>query len=584
MYRAGKIEGPAKTYAATGKVLETRLFVSNDYEGEMTNLYPDGTPRLRTHLHADKRDGPLERFYPNGTPEMRYAYAAGQIQGLYEVFYVNKTLEKKGAYDKDEQNGPYLLNYANGQPREAGTFTKGLRTGLWHEYYANGKLSVDETYDEAGKLHGVYRDYDRQGRRFSDTYYEHGRMTRLLHVDAAGKTVADIPLKKGRQEVKAYDINGHLDATGFVESGMMAGEWRRYFPDGVLREVAHYDPATGTQVGSSELYYATGQLRQRRTYGPDGAPSGYFEQFYVDGQPQQTGFYHKGEPQGVWKSYGANGRLSQQREYNGGVLNGPMRNYEPTGQPTSEWTYAYGKVRQVITYDSTGGVVDRQVLPATAPELVQHFPGGKGPVAVLSRTSLADGDFEGPMTWLTPGGQPEITMQMHGGKRYGPYRSQFDNGQTSLEGEYLNGDRYGLFSAYYRDGTLHSRGRYLADEPVGEWTYNFPNGKPDHVLTYNDEGALQGPSRYYNPAGELLLTQEYDNGNLLSSAGAAPTAPQVLPPAGGPVQVSFANGKPAATESYQHGYPVGTFVYYYGTGQVFPARQLRQRAAQRPLS
>jgi antitoxin component YwqK of YwqJK toxin-antitoxin module/tetratricopeptide (TPR) repeat protein len=572
VYRTGKIEGTAKSYAPTGKVSETRQFVGDDLEGEVVSFYPDGKPSYRAQMRADKKEGPLQRFYPDGTPEMRFGYTADQLQGPYEVFYPNKTLEKKGTYDKDELNGPYTLNHPNGQPRETGTYTKGKRTGLWRAYYASGKLSVEETFDEAGKTHGVYHDYDSQGRLLADTYYDHGRIVRMVHFNAAGKATSDVAFKKGRQEVKTYDLEGRVRNTGFIENGNQAGEWRRFFADGALREVAHYDAATGNQVGASELYYANGQLRQRSNFASDGNREGYFEQFYVDGQREQTGFYHLGQPQGVWKSYSANGRLSQQRELNGGELNGPMLTYETGGKPTGEWTYAYGKLRQAITYDSTGRVAQRQELPATATEVQWHFPGSSGQPAVLNRAGLADGDYEGSQTWLYPNGQPEVTMHMHGGKRYGPYRVQYPSGQTSVEGEYLNGERYGQFSNYYADGTLQNRGRYLAGQRVGEWTFNFPNGKLEKVLTFDDEGELQGPSRYYNPAGELVLEQRYEQGSLVSSLapGAAPgTAAQVLPPAGGTVQVAFANGKPAASETYQHGYPAAPFVYYYSTGQVF---------------
>jgi antitoxin component YwqK of YwqJK toxin-antitoxin module len=571
-YKAGKLEGTGKSYTITGKVSETRPFVHNDYEGEVTSFFPSGTPSARTQMHADKKEGSTTRYYPDGVPEMRHAYAADKLQGPFEVFYPNKVLEKKGTYRNDELDGPYLVNHPNGQLRETGTYTNGQRTGLWREYYPSGKLSVEHTYDEAGKEHGAYHDYDTQGRHYSDTYYDHGRIVRLVHLDAAGKTTSDVTLKKGRQEVKAYDLEGRLRSTGFVENGQMVGEWRRLFSDGMLQEVARYD-AAGNQVGRGELYYANGQLRQRSDYGPDGRREGYFEQYYVDGQLQQTGFYHAGQSQGVWKAYNASGRLTQEREYNGDALNGPMRNYEAAGQPTEEWTYAYGKLRGVVSYDSTGRVTERQDLPAPATELLRHFPGNApSATTVLNRAALLDGGYEGPTTWLYPGGQPEVTMLMHGGKRYGAYRAQYVNGQTSQEGEYLNGERYGQFSSYYADGTLANRGRYLADEQVGEWTFYFPNGKVEKEQHYSDAGELEGPSRYYNPAGELLLEQHYAGGRLVSwlaPGAAAGAAPQPIAPAGGTVQATFANGKPSASQTYEHGYPSAPFVYYYNSGQVF---------------
>ena len=585
-YRAGKLEGPGKTYTAAGRVDETRTFVADNYEGEVTDYYPDGTVSYRARMHLDQRDGPLARFYPDGTPEMRFGYATGQRQGPFEVFYAHKTLEKKGSYDRDELQGDYLENYPNGQLREAGAFARGKRTGAWREYFADGQLSVEKTYDEAGELHGRYRDYDARGRYFSDTYYAHGRMTRLVHVDASGKTLADVTFKKGRQDLKAYDSEGRVRGAGPVENGNVVGEWRRFFADGTLRAIEHYD-AKGTAVGGQEQFYSTGQLRQRRSYGPDGQAEGYFEQFYLDGQTQQTGFYHQGQPQGEWRSYYPNGRLSQAREYHRGDLNGVMRSYEAGGQLTDDRTYAFGKLRLVVSYDSAGREVERQPVQPTTTELVQHLPGAGARGPLLSRFSLHDGLNEGPLAWYYPGGQPETTQLLHGDKRYGPYRSQYPGGQARTEGNYLAGERDGLHTTYYADGRPRSRGRYLADEPVGEWTYYFANGQPERVLTYTDEGVLNGPVRYFNPAGELLLELRYQAGELTGYRGpgaAAGAAPTPLPATGGDIQTAFANGKPAARESYQHAYPAGPCVYYYAAGQVFRRVAYQQGLRTGPLT
>jgi len=577
-HRAGKLEGPSKSYTAAGKLDQTRTFVNNDYEGELTDHYPDGSVRYRARMKADQRDGPTENFYPDGTPEARMGYVAGQRQGPFEVFYPNKTLERKGSHDQNELHGDYLENFVNGQTQEAGTYAHGKRTGAWREYFANGQLSVEKTYDAAGELHGRYRDYDARGRYYADTYYEHGRMSRLVYVDAAGKPLADVPLKKSRQEVKTYDSEGRVRGSGAVENGYLTGEWRRFFADGSLRTVEHFD-GQGTRVGVEEQYYATGPLRQRRAFGPDGKAEGYFEQFYVGGQLQQTGFYRAGEPQGEWRSYNANGKLSQTREYHQGDVNGPMRDYEAGGQLVGERTFAFGKLRRLVAYDSTGRETERLPLTARTAELTQHLPGAGPTGPVLSRASLHDGTFEGPMTWYFPDGKPEVSQTMRRDKRYGAYRTQFATGQTRTEGTYLNGERYGPYAAYYPNGQPRIRGRYLADEQAGEWTYYFPNGQVEKTVRYTDEGVLDGPSRYFNPAGELLLERRYVVGELLgclsplaSTTSAASTASALtasLQPAVGAVQTTFANGQPAASETYAHANLSGPAVYYYAAGPVF---------------
>ncbi|TVT41713.1 hypothetical protein FNT36_09805 [Hymenobacter setariae] len=569
-YRQGKLEGGSKTFTESGQLSETRQFVGNDYEGDAVDYAPGGAVTFRAKMHADKRDGLLERFYADGTPEVRSFYAQGKAQGELVVYYPDKTVEKKANFDQDELHGPYITYFPNGKVRETGQYTHGKRTGPWKEYFANGKLSVEETYDATGELHGPYVDYDIQGRHYATTLYEHGRMVRLTNLDAQGKQLADTPLKKGRTAVKTYTAEGQLKGSGAVENGHLVGEWKTYYPDGTLHEVQHYD-ATGTRTGVGEVYYANGQLHQRRHYGAGGVADGAFEQYYANGKPLQVGWQRQGKEEGVWKSYYPSGQLSQEREYFRGESSGLLRMYEPGGKLAEERLFAFGKLRQLTAYDSTGKVIDHYELTPAVKELVLHYTGTSK--KVLNRATVTDGRYEGPTTWLRPDGQPESVTTLRGGQRYGAYRSQYANGQTQTEGQYLDGKLYGQFSTYYPDGTLRSRGRYLDDEPVGEWVYNFSNGKPQRVQAYNDEGELDGISRYYNPAGELLLERRYEQDRLVGFAGpgaqSSASNSQALPAAGGAIKTMFANGKPAAEEAYAHNYPGSNFTYYYSSGQVF---------------
>ncbi len=568
-YKAGKLEGQSKYYAESGELSETRQLVNNDFEGEGVDYYPGGAVHLRVGMKADKRNGAMERLYPDGTPEARSNYVMDKTQGEVLVYYPDKTLEKKATYDQGELNGPYADYYPNGRVRETGQNAKGKRTGAWKEYFASGQISLESSYDANGDLHGPVLDYDEQGRHYATSLYEHGLITRLTSLDASGKVLADIPTKKGRVPVKTYDADGHLKDTGEVENGYLAGEWKTYYPDGTLREVKHYG-AKAAQVGVHEVYYSNGQLRQRRQYNSDGELNGYLEQYYADGKPQQTGFLREGEDHGVWKSYYPTGQLNQEREFYKGDLSGPLRSYTPGGKLTEERLYTLGKLRQLSAYDSTGKVVDHYDKVPALKELTLHYPGR--PTQVLNRASVRNGIYEGAITWLYGNGKPESEVPMHSGKRYGHYISHYPDGKVQSDSQYLNGDRYGQSSSYYPGGQLSSQGNYRADVMVGEWKYYFPNGQLDKVLTYNDDGELHGFYVLYNPAGELLLKRQYVNGTLvgyLAPGAAADAKPQPMPVAGGPIRSAFANGKPAASQSYSQGYPAEPSIYYYSSGQVF---------------
>jgi len=575
-YRAGKAEGTSKKYAEDGHLLETRQLAKGDYEGEAVDYYASNRPSFKVLMHADEKNGALERYYPDGTLQLREQYAQGKAEGEHLAYYPDKTPERKMTYAQDKPTGAYTSYFANGQPHEAGQFARGKRAGTWREYFSNGKVSVEKSYDEAGELHGAYHDYDWQGRHFSDSQYEHGRLVRATSLDpATGKPRpgAEFNLRKGRTTLKAYDAEGRLHSAGDVENGNLVGEWKIYYPDGTLREVEHYGPA-GVRTGLNEVYYASGQLRLRHSYDEKGQASGYFEQYYPDGQLQQTGYELNGQNEGQWQGYYPNGQLSQSRQMFRDELSGETRSYTPAGQLTEARFYSYGHLKQLTAYDSTAKVLNKQDLSPAAKELLLYFPGSASR-PVLSRAALVNGVYEGPFAWLLPTGQPESTMTMREGKRYGPYRRQFAGGQAEVETTYLDGKRYGAYSNYFADGTPRVRGRYLSDEQVGEWTHFFANGQVQRIEHYNDEGELDGIARYFNPAGELLLERRYEQGRLVGFAGPGATAggpagaAQVLPLGGGAIKTTFANGKPAADEAFAHNYPSGTFTYYYASGQVY---------------
>ena len=563
-YKADKVEGQMTVYNECGARTGTRMFKAGDLDGAYTSYYDNGQLRMRATTHADKVDGLEEGFYADGTPEYTTTVANGVKQGPFTQYYADKTLERKGSYDKGEYDGAFAEYYSNGQVSEEGRFAHGKHIGAWRAYFVNGKTSVEKSYDEAGELHGLYHDYDETGHLFSDTEYAHGRTVRLRYFDQSGKVASDQVVKKGRVTVQALSAQGGKHATGTFVDGQMAGEWQWFFADGGVREIAHYDDK-GTRNGPSEFYYHGGQLQRRIRFAPDGQENGYFEQFTQDGQPTMTGYYQAGQRHGLWKDYYANGRVSEEYEYYKGEQNGPARSYEPGGKLTQERLNEFGKLRRVTSYDSLGKVItDLKIKPDTK-ELVLNYPSGKPEF----RTGVVCFNYAGASTWLRPDGSTASSGMQIEGRRHGPYKSSFANGQPSHVGTYLNGQPNGEWTTYYPNGQLGSKGSYRNGEEEGEWMHYFPNGQIEFVDHYAS-GELHGLSQRFNPAGELLLEKNYDYGTLLSYRGSDTKAAfQPLTNQTGSVTATFANGKPAATEAFDHNLHTGTSNYYYASGEVF---------------
>lgn len=565
-YHLDKIEGPLTIYNECGARTGLRTFRASDLEGPYATYFGGGQPRYRATLRADKVQGVEEQFYVDGTLEYRYVQAEGKKQGPFTVYYPDKTLERKGTYDQDQLHGPYADFHPNGQPDETGTYEHGKHAGVWRRYFPNGKLSVERSYDAAGELHGLYHDYDEQGKLYSDTEYSHGHLVALRYFDAQGKIILDQPFKKGRTAVRLLRPDGGLSAQGSYLDGEMSGEWKWFFRDGNPREVATFD-SKGVKVGLSEIYWQGGARRLRQHYAADGSLDGSYERFYANGQLAQSGYFYQGQRHGVWREYYATGQLSEEMHYHKGELNGPARSYAPGGKLTQERQLEFGRLRQVTAYDSVGKVLAQNILKPDSKELMLRYPGGKP----LYQATISCYQSEGPARWRRPDGSVESTFVQLNDQRQGAYQYTFADGKPNATGDFLDGQRQGEWKTYYPGGQLRAQGRYRAGDEEGEWRFYYANGQPELVQSYQ-AGEPHGLSRRYNPAGELLVDKIYDHGDLLRYRGPGPdTAPWVsLPPTlSATLRTAFANGQPAAEETYAHNTPTGTATYYYASGQVF---------------
>ncbi|UYZ62951.1 tetratricopeptide repeat protein [Hymenobacter weizhouensis] len=568
-YKAGKVVGSVKLYHYCGEVREVRPYENGDVSGEALFYYPNGKLQRRATYRADKLEGRATNYYPDGTVEATYTFAADQRQGPFEVFYADKQLERKGSYEQNELHGEYQEFHSNGQLASTGRYNHGKQAGRWQVFYASGKPSEDKNFDLAtGELHGAFKDYDRDGRLTSEVQYNQGRIAGVTFLDGAGRQLSQTTVaKKGRTAVKGLYPDGSLHFTGSYQDGNLAEEWRWFRRNGTLATVRHY--RSGKQEGVEEFYAATGRVTQRNHY-QDGQLNGLSETYYAHGQLQRTGYYAGGEQQGTWRQYYPTGQLSEEYNLQDGRLHGQTRSYTPAGQLSRERWLEYERELTVTTFDSTGRVVDRIQVQPTTKSLTVHYPNGKPRI----ENGWLCYDYQGTEKWLLPNGKTEITVNLDLGQRQGPYR-RYDplTGQLVEEGTYRNGKREGEWKYYYATGKPLRRGTYRAGNMEGEWLRYFENGQVEARSVYeNDE--LNGPLRLYNMQGELLLEKVYANGELLGfrSPGPDGQASGDVKPLGA-INTTFANGKPAASETYQKGTLSGARTYYYSSGQVYRRAQ-----------
>ena len=568
-YRTGEPTGDVTLYHRCGVVREVRPYVNGKINGEVRELYTTGQVHRRTTFVNDQKTGPDNSFYPDGTPEYTYTYVADQRQGPAVAYHADKIIERQGSYEKDEWHGPYSDFFPNGQLNETGTYDHGKRVGLWKEYYSWGKISAERTYGPDGELNGPYKDYDDQGRLFSELEYAQGRLTKLANTNTlTGQPVAQQTVKKsGTSPAKSYYFDGAPLATGSYRDGKLDGEWRVATRSGQPRLVRHY--AAGLLAGVAEDYFPTGQLKQRLSYVRDQA-EGPYQMFHPTGQLAQAGHYHAGTQQGVWRTYYVNGQVNEEEEYVNGESNGRHRSFTPAGKLTVERRMVKGWIAAVTTYDSTGAVRDRVTLPPGTTEYRLTSPGDR----VRQRIPVSCGDATGTLTTLTPDEKVLGTVEMRADRRHGAFEYRDPGtGKVTSKGTYRDGQPHGEWQSYQPTGELLSKGLYAIGQREGRWQTLAPNGKVIIDDAYV-AGSRDGAARFSNYAGELLVERHYQHGELMGYRGpgadGAPTGTVVpVPPAGLTLKISFANGKPAVEETYRHGWRDGDRRYYYSSGQVY---------------
>ncbi|NVO83398.1 hypothetical protein [Hymenobacter terrestris] len=569
-YQAGTIVGKVNKYHYCGALSGVEPYENGDINGEALYYYPDGKLQRRAGYRSDKLEGPSTFYYPDGTVETKFGYAADQRQGPFEVFSANGQLERKGSYEQGELHGDYQDFHPNGKPANVGRYDKGRQVGRWQAFYVSGKPSEEQNFDPAtGELHGTYKDYDAQGRLSAELDYVQGRVVRMAYFDAAGKPLSQTKVAaKGSTSFKGQYPDGKLSVTGAYLDGKMNGEWRLFRRDGSLRVVRNY--RQGQREGVEELYTSTGRLQQRSAY-QAGALEGLYEQFFDHGQLKRTGFYQGGEQRGTWQDFYPTGQLSQEYNLDGENQHGYTRDYTPGGKITQERWLQYDRTRSIVSFDSTGKVIDRLSIEPDTKALTLRYPGGQPRIA----SGWLCYEYQGDEKWLLPNGKTGISTALYQGKREGPYRRYHPfTGQLTEQGQYRNGQPEGEWITYFPSGKVNIKATYRAGQREGELQTFFENGQPDRVAFYTNN-ELNGVLRIYNMAGEPVLEKVYENDELLGYRSPGAPADGALQPAAA-ISTSFANGKPAATETYQKGQLTGPRTYYYSSGQVY--RRLENNA------
>ena len=152
---------------------------------------------------------------------------------------------------------------------------------------------------------------------------------------------------------------------------------------------------------------------------------------------------------------------------------GVWREYWPNGELRTQVTYALGQhVGAVVTFDEEGRLqsvasVSRDAQMSAA---IRWYPNGR--IALL--TEYENGVANGMHFSWDDSGQVIARGQYRNDEAHGPWLTRED-GQWISE-SFVDGKVFGTREVRDASGVLRLRGSSLADQPVGTWSWYYPDG------------------------------------------------------------------------------------------------------------
>ncbi len=231
---------------------------------------------------------------------------------------------------------------------------------------------------------------------------------------------------------------------GAFRAGRRTGPWRGWHSNEILAQVGDYD---GERTGPWRFYFADGWLFERADF-TAGLRDGLVETFHDGGHRASVEAWRNGFRDGAYASWRADGAQVYEGQYVAGLMEGDW----------TLWSDEWGVRAYTLQHWSAG-------LPSGTWNAVYESSGEPA-----WTVSFVAGNAEGPTTqWWESGGE-RLTGQYAVGRRWGTWRTFFEDGTLESESAFAEDHLNGPAKAFYPDGSPRSEGVYENDERAYTWT------------------------------------------------------------------------------------------------------------------
>ena len=555
-YDMGKLDGELLQYYINGGIENRFNYVDGELQGKQYIYHENGNKYLEVDFKDGIQDGMYKSYFPNGELFYEYEVKDGEKIGSYQSYFYNGEKSYSGIYADNELNGDFESYYINGNLYYKGKAIKGSTVGEYIENYFNGKKYQEYSYDENGKMNGIKKEYDIDGKLYFESTYEKGEQKRFVYFDKNGKVIEDQVLKNN-QTFRIYYPTGELRGEGKNYKGDKDGLWTFYYKDGSIESKGEYDK--GNRVGEFEWYHKNGQLSEISSY-EDNIQSHYVKYYFSNGTLRKEGRIEKDERVGPWKYYNEFGQIVSEEFFVDGEINGIDFTYDIEGKLESKYYYELGVLKKIELFDVEGNKYFETELDKLKAEEVKNVPLRFTDKGGITRT-YKNGVLDGPYTITYPNGVKKLEAALLGDEYHGTWNWKYVNGKPDVEKTYVFGQVQGLVKNYTIYGFKVSESNYLDDELNGKKTRFYPDGKIFYTQEFADD-MQNGPMDYYDKTGNKNFTVYFlNNSPIYYVSNYFNTKPDTTIVEKGTVDIDakFANGKSAVQVHFKNDLEIGDF-------------------------
>ena len=379
--------------------------------------------------------------------------------GLFVDYMSERTVWENGAYVKNKlvQEGTY------GFDKEM-TVVNDKAVGPYIGYNGKGLKVNEGQFNANGNLDGEWKYYDDEGRLEVVTMFKDGELDgKRTNYYTNGSRQTQMTVKNGNLVdtlYRFYSCNLLYSKETLNDESKREGPTTYYFKSGKVMSTMNY--ANGELNGDHTSYYSNGQVKAKYTY-DNGKLVGSYKSYHRNGAIEQEGQYENDLQVGHWKIYHDNGQLEEEGDFKEGYRVGIWKALGPNGKLSSETNYGEtGKKTGVYKeYDLDGNLI------------------------------------------------LELTYK---GEEIISYKTMDKTGKVLSEGTKEKKELE--YKGYHLNGELSVSGNYYKDKRVGNWKYYNQYGVLKKEINYNDEGKLEGTSKWYFDNGQVETIKKFKDDKL----------------------------------------------------------------------